>query len=95
MLFDWDPHKAIKNRKKHGISFEMASTVFGDPLHLSIPDPESREEERWITVGRSADENTLVVVHTDRIRTEDGEVLRIISARRATRREKEEYEEGI
>jgi len=73
----------------------MASTVFNDPLHLSVVDPDVKGEVRWITVGRSADQATLVVVHTERHRSKDGEVIRIISARRATRKEKAEYEEGI
>jgi uncharacterized protein len=95
LLFEWDSDKAAKNLKKHGVSFELASTIFGDPLHLSIVDPEEATEERWITIGKSANQQTLVVVHTERVRTEIGEVLRIISARSATKREKADYEEGI
>ena len=95
MLFEWDPEKARKNLRKHKVSFEMASTVFSDPFHLSIVDPDSAGEERWITVGRSADQQSLVVIHSETHRTESGEVLRIISARKATRKEKADYEEGI
>lgn len=95
MWFDWDPEKAAKNRKKHKVSFEMACTVFQDPLHLSVLDPDSNAEERWITVGKAANQDTLIVVHVQRFYSEGEDVIRIISARYATRKEKQEYEEGI
>jgi uncharacterized DUF497 family protein len=89
--FEWDPIKAASNLGKHGVSFEEASTVFGDPLSRTIPDPlHSEEEDRCVMVGLSANMRTLVVVHSDR-----GESIRIISARPATRRERRNYEEGI
>jgi uncharacterized protein len=95
MLFEWDAKKAQINLKKHGVSFEIATTIFSDPLHLSILDQKMRSEERWITVGRAGDSSTLVVVHTYIDRSNEIESIRIISARRATRKEREQYEEGI
>lgn len=95
MLFDWDPDKARVNLKKHGVSFELAITIFSDPLHLSIPDSKSSGEERWVSIGRAANATTLVVVHTYKERTPVGEVIRVISARKATKKERIEYEEGI
>ena len=89
LTFEWDPRKALANLSKHGVSFEEASTAFGDPLSLTIPDPEhSRGEERFILLGQSGHGRLLVVVHT-----EDNDHIRIISARRASRREKKTYEE--
>ena len=85
----WDPVKARRNRAKHGVDFEEAATVFLDPLLLVMPDLEhSQEEERWIALGRSANQLLLVVVHTDDERT-----IRIISARKAVPRERRQYEE--
>ena len=60
--FEWNPTKAVKNRRKHGISFELAATVFRDPLMLSIPDEEHSDiEERWLTLGQAENRNLLVV----------------------------------
>ena len=88
--FEWDETKARMNLKKHGVSFNEASTVFGDPLSLTIPDPiHSKEEENFITIGESHRRRLLVVVATER----DARI-RIISARAATRRERKDYEEG-
>lgn len=95
MLFFWDPTKDDANVRKHGVSFELAQTVFDDPLHLSVPDGKTTTEERWITLGLAADRRTLVVVHTYREQRSGEEVVRIISARPATRQEKKQYEEGI
>jgi uncharacterized DUF497 family protein len=87
--FEWDPQKAEANQKKHGVSFEEASTVFADPLSVTIPDPDhSEHEERLLLLGRSTTGTLLVVTHVAR-----GEQLRLISARRATRRERRDYEE--
>ena len=94
MLFSWDSNKAEANFQKHGVSFEMAQSVFDDPFHLSILDTKSRSEERWITMGIAADTQTLVVVHTY-LDTKNSEIIRLISARKATRKEKKQYEEGI
>ncbi len=91
LTFEWDSRKARSNLSKHGVSFAAASTVFGDSLSLTIPDPDhSIAEHRYITMGRTFDGKLLVVVHTDR-----GDNIRIISARRANRRERKSYEEEI
>ncbi len=88
--FEWDPDKAESNERKHGVTFDEASTVFGDPLSRTGPDPlHSEEEERWVTLGVSEQGRLLVVVHTDR-----GEAIRIISARPATGREWRTYAES-
>jgi uncharacterized DUF497 family protein len=88
--FDWDEEKARQNARRHGVSFEEAATVFGDPLSLTIDDPaHSRDEDRFVTLGLSVDGRLLVVVHTER-----GDTVRIISARRATTRERTAYEEA-
>jgi len=88
--FEWDPQKAAANLAKHKVSFEEAATVFGDPLSLTIPDPaHSQVEDRSIVLGQSHHRKLLVVVHTAR-----GDNIRIISARRASRRERKSYEES-
>ncbi|HEY2963189.1 MAG TPA: BrnT family toxin [Pyrinomonadaceae bacterium] len=88
--FEWDDGKAAENLTKHGVSFSEASTVFGDPLSRTIPDPlHSEHEDRFVVLGQSGLQHTLVVVHTYR---ED--VIRIISARMATARERKDYERG-
>jgi uncharacterized DUF497 family protein len=90
LAFEWDTNKARGNLAKHGVSFEESSTVFGDPRSLTIPDPvHSQAEERFVTIGSSHRGKLLVVVHTER-----GENIRIISARVASRRERQNYEEG-
>ena len=86
--FEWDDKKAAENLTKHGVSFSEASTVFADPLSRTILDPlHSEEQERLVILGQSGLQHTLVVVHTYR-----GEVIRIISARPATLRERRDYE---
>lgn len=91
--FEWDPNKAVANRRKHGISFEQASTVFRDRLMLSIPDEEhSEQEERWVTLGHSEDGRLLVVIHTYQEVHEQEAVIRIISVREATKPERQHYE---
>jgi len=88
--FEWDPNKARSNRRKHGISFDEASTVFNDPFFITFLDIEhSQDEERYITLGISADQRLLMIAHTER-----GEVIRIISARKATKNERRFYEEA-
>lgn len=90
LSFEWDESKARSNLAKHGVSFEEASTVFGDPLSLTIPDPDhSESEDRFVIVGHSHQGKLLVVVHSNR-----GDNIRIISARRANRRERRNYEEA-
>ena len=89
LAFEWDAKKAKLNLRKHKVSFEEASTVFGDPLSRTIFDPlHSDDEERFVILGESHRQRLLAVVFTDR-----GERIRIISARIATRREKKNYEE--
>ena len=90
MEFEWDHQKAGINVSKHGVSFAHASTIFGDPLSMTFPDPDhSDDEDRYITIGSSADGVLLIVSHTDR-----DQRIRIISARKATRRERRIYENG-
>ena len=92
LQFTWDPRKAAANLRKHGISFEEAATAFGDPLSVTIPDPlHSQSEERFILIGRSERSRLVVVVHLEVTDT----VIRLISARPATRRERQTYEEEI
>jgi uncharacterized DUF497 family protein len=87
--FEWDPKKAAKNLRKHGVSFNEAATVFGDSLGTTVPDPDhSVAEDRYITVGMSNRRRLVMVAHTER-----EERSRIISARELTRAEKEAYEE--
>ncbi len=89
IIFEWNRKKAEQNKKKHGITFEEAATVFGDPLSLTMPDPQhSFGEERFVTLGVSKENGVLVVVHKDK-----GDIIRIISARRANKKEKLNYEE--
>lgn len=92
--FKWDPDKAKNNIEKHGISFEMASTVFRDPMALSIYDEDhSIEEDRWITLGIGYSGVLLVVNHTFQKFEQDTVLLRIISCRRATKKEQKQYNE--
>ncbi|MEY2925740.1 MAG: hypothetical protein RL367_217 [Pseudomonadota bacterium] len=89
--FEWDESKNVANQKKHGISFEDASEVFGDPLYVTMIDPSGGQEERWRTYGIVDGIALLMVVHTDR--DDEGiEIIRLISARRATRHERNYYE---
>jgi uncharacterized protein len=93
--FDWDPAKTESNRKKHGVTFEAAMGVFSDPLALSLLDNESGQgEERWVTIGRNPASNLLLVVHTYIELSTERAAIRIISARRPTRREARQYQEG-
>ena len=91
MKFEWDINKEKSNIQKHGITFEQASYVFADPFALNRYDYEhSESEERWVLLGKSLNETVLVVVHT--FRDSDGaEFVRIISARKATKKEKMAY----
>ena len=94
--FDWDIRKANANVRKHKVSFERAATLFRDPHLLSIPDEEhSESEERWITMGLDESGVLLVMVHTFEKITADSSRIRIISARKATKNETRNYEEGI
>jgi uncharacterized DUF497 family protein len=91
MKFEWNTEKEKINIKKRGITFEQASYVFSDPFALSkYDDDHSEDEDRWILIGKSLSESILVVVHT--FRSDDGaEIVRIISARKATTKEKHAY----
>jgi uncharacterized protein len=89
--FEWDELKNRANLKKHGISFEDASEVFDDPLHVNMLDWSNRHEERWRTYGIVDGIALVMVAHTDR--DDDGiAIIRLISARRATRQERQYYE---
>jgi len=91
VTFEWDQRKAAANFAKHAIAFEDAATVFLDPLATTFPDPDhSKEERREITIGYTMKGHLVFVSHCERRRR-----MRIISARRATRTEREQYEEGI
>jgi len=93
LRFDWDERKNKSNRTKHGVWFEEAQSVFSDPRARVFDDPEhSEEEERFLLLGASSAARTLVVVHCYR---ESDSVVRIISARKATKKEVRFYEEGI
>jgi hypothetical protein len=90
-VFEWDPRKAEANAAKHGVSFDEAVRVFLDGNALDGPDVQhSQDEQRFLRLGRSADRRVLVVSYTLR-RTGDAETIRIISARRASRRERAAY----
>lgn len=90
MIYEWDPQKAARNFRKHGVSFDEAITVFLDPLALTFDDPDhSVDERRFITIGLSTEQRLLFVAQVER----DEDRIRIISARRATRGENHEYQE--
>lgn len=94
MRLEWDEKKNQSNRAKHKIGFETACLVFNDPLHRSIQDRMVGGEERWQTLGTVGGMVILLVAHT--VQTKDGEeVIRIISARKATPTEREAYEKGL
>lgn len=92
MRFEWDPRKDKANREKHGIGFELAQRVFDDPNHLSLQNRHESGEERWQTLGLIGPYAILLVAHT--YEDENGEeIVRIISARKATRAERRRYDE--
>ena len=87
--FEWDTSKAESNIRKHGVSFDEASTVFSDPFELTISDPDhSHGEYRYLNIGRSAGDRLLVVSYTER----HPNAIRIISARVASKRERKIYD---
>jgi len=91
VIYEWDPTKAKVNLRDHSVSFEEAVTVFLDPLAVTYPDPDhSEEEDREITIGHSVKQRALFISHCQR-----GDRIRIISARKATRKERKQHEEGI
>lgn len=95
MRWTWDPAKAALNLRKHGVSFDLASRVFGDPYALTLPDPYP-DEDRWRTIGMPSSNSPVVlfVVHTGSDETVPDPVGRIISARRAEPHERKAYEKG-
>ena len=89
LRFEWDPQKAARNIAKHGVPFEEAATAFGDPLGRIESDPRhSVDEERFVLLGLSRRQRLLAVMFAER-----AEAIRVISARRATRRERRNYEQ--
>ncbi len=91
LIFEWDPKKGKSNLGKHGVSFDEASTAFKDPLSLTIDDPlHSNDEDRTVLIGISYKNRILVVVHTER-----GDNIRIISARKAVKKERKYYESNV
>jgi uncharacterized protein len=89
VIVEWDPRKAATNLRKHGIDFHEAATVLDDPLSTTFPDADhSLDEARFLTIGAAPSGRILVVAHTDR-----GDAVRLISARRATPRERKFYEQ--
>ena len=90
MEYEWDENKAAANLRKHGVDFADAVAVLEDELALTVPDPSSAEEQRFVTMGSDPFSRVLVVIYTWR-----GDCIRLISARKATRRERRQYEEGI
>lgn len=91
MIFEWDARKAASNARKHKVAFEEAATIFGDPMALTFADPDhSEDESREVTIGHTSQGRLLFVSHCERAGR-----MRIISARRATRVERRQYEKGI
>jgi uncharacterized DUF497 family protein len=92
-IFEWDPKKAQENLRKHRISFERAAAIFHDPRALSIFDVEhSEDEDRWVTLGLDSSGAVLVTVHTFHIIDDSSRRVRIISARKATKKEVRQYQ---
>jgi uncharacterized protein len=92
MRFEWDEKKNQRNTRKHGVSFEEACAVFDDPLHLSLLDHRfTYFEERWVTIGMTGEKGIVVAAHLY-FDEDDEEVVRIISARTATKQEVAQYE---
>ncbi len=91
--FEWDPAKADANRRKHGVTFEEAARVFADPLALSEQDRIEGNEYRWRTIGMVDGIILLLVAHANRDAEDGSEIIRIISARRADRKERRLYEQ--
>ena len=96
MRFEWDENKNASNLEKHGLSFETASLVFDDPNALSVPDRVENGEERWQTIGAVEKLVIVMVAHTVRLEADSREeTVRIVSARKATRAERQEYEKSL
>jgi uncharacterized DUF497 family protein len=93
MKFIWDENKNATNKIKHGVDFETAKFVFDDPLHVSIQDRHENGEERWQTLGLVNNVVVLLVAHSI-IEENNAEIIRIISARKATKHERNHYEKA-
>jgi uncharacterized DUF497 family protein len=92
--FEWDDAKAVSNLGKHGVNFTDAMTVLLDPLAMTrIDDEHGTEEERWVSLGRAANGKLLLVIHTFSATGSNTALIRLMSARPATRREREQYEQ--
>jgi uncharacterized protein len=92
--FEWDPRKTKENLRKHGVSFESAVEIFLDPLAISVLDPEHSDEEiRWVTIGRDSPGRVFVLVHTFSEVSPEECKIRVISARKADKRETNQYYE--
>lgn len=92
MRFEWDPQKAEANLRKHKVDFETAKSVFGDPMAITISDEgHSDDEERWVTLGLAGGSDPLLVICHTYCDQGDEEVTRIISARKATAKERRQY----
>jgi uncharacterized protein len=89
MDIEWDPAKARRNAAKHGVDFADAVIAFSDDSAVTIPDPDSEDEDRFVSLGMDPNSRVLVTVFTHR-----GERIRIISSRKASRGERRQYEEG-
>lgn len=88
LVFEWDERKAKANFAKHGVDFEEARTIFNDPLLLTFEDVDhSNQEQRYLSLGISSDGRLLIAAHT-----EEGDIIRLINCRKATRRERRTYE---
>ncbi|MFN8061575.1 MAG: BrnT family toxin [Gemmatimonadaceae bacterium] len=93
-MFEWDPRKATANAEKHDVTFDVAATVFADAHGLDGPDlAHSTAEARFLRLGRAIDGRVLIVAYTVRKGNDDAEKIRLISARRASRRERAAYAE--
>ncbi len=93
MRFEWDERKNRSNERKHGVSFDVASVVFDDPMHVMTPDRLVDGELRWRTIGEVHGKYLLLVAHT--FEEEDEDLVRIVSAREATAHERREYENNL
>jgi len=88
LIFEWDEEKADENLRKHGVSFDEAKTVFNDPFSVTIYDPDhSTDEQRYVDIGLSLKGRLVVVSYCER-----GDAIRLISSRKATRKEQRDYE---
>jgi uncharacterized DUF497 family protein len=93
--FEWDEAKAASNLRKHGVTFDEAMAIFGDPLLLTIADPDhDGVEERWVSVGENDKGRLVLAVHTFIERDSSNAVIRLISVRRPTKNEARQYREG-